>query len=316
MLWQSRHLPRERARRRADHGLDRPGAREGHHDHGQEHGHPLQGRQDQHRGHPRPRRLRRRGRADADAGRRRAAAGRRRGGPAAPDPLRAARRRSRPGSRRSWSSTRSTARTPAPAEVLDEVYDLFIDLDADRGAARVPGALHRRAQGHRHARRSTERGQTLEPLFETLLATVPAPRFDPATGLQLRAAIARLGRLRRPAHHRPHRQRPGPAGRPRRRGPSRRQRRARQGHRALRLRGAQARGGGRGRPRASIVAIAGIEAMEIGETRRRPREAGGAAASSTSTSPPCRMLFSSNVSPFAGQARASSSPPRQLRERL
>ena len=35
-----------------------------------------------------------------------------------------------------------------PQEVLNEVYDLFIDLDADRGAARLPGPLHERAGRH------------------------------------------------------------------------------------------------------------------------------------------------------------------------
>ena len=52
------------------------------------------------------------------------------------------------------------------AEVLDEVYDLFIDLDADGGPARVPGALHRRAQGHRQARARPTTPSTLAPLFD------------------------------------------------------------------------------------------------------------------------------------------------------
>ena len=35
-----------------------------------------------------------------------------------------------------------------PQEVLNEIYDLFIDLDADRGAARLPGHLRERARRH------------------------------------------------------------------------------------------------------------------------------------------------------------------------
>ena len=180
-----RHLPRQRARRRAGDGLDRPRAREGHHHHGQEHGHPLPRHAHQHRRHARPRRLRRRGRAHAEDGRRRPAAGRRQRGPAAADPLRAAQgARGRAAADRGDQQDRPR-RTPAPAEVLDEVYDLFIDLDADRGPARLPGALlPTPAQGT--CRRTPDGAdETLEPLFEEILRTVPAPRFDPEMPLQL-----------------------------------------------------------------------------------------------------------------------------------
>src|SRR5262249_58636586 len=37
-------------------------------------------------------------------------------------------------------------------------------------------------------RELTDDSRTLAPLFDALLATIPPPRFDPATGLQLRAA--------------------------------------------------------------------------------------------------------------------------------
>ena len=39
-----------------------------------------------------------------------------------------------------------------PAEVLDAIYELFIDLGAERRAARLPGALHQRQAGHGNAR--------------------------------------------------------------------------------------------------------------------------------------------------------------------
>ena len=96
-----RHVPRERARRRARDGQHRPRARARHHHPRQEHRGPLQGPPHQHRRHPRPRRLRRRGRAHAvDGGRRGPARGRVRG-PAAADPLRAAQgARAPPGSGR------------------------------------------------------------------------------------------------------------------------------------------------------------------------------------------------------------------------
>ena len=87
-------------------------------------------RQDQHRRHPRPRRLRRRGRAHAEDGRRRLLLV-----DASEGPLPQTRfvlqegARARPAADRR-ASTRSTAPTRASHEVLDEVYDLFIDLDA------------------------------------------------------------------------------------------------------------------------------------------------------------------------------------------
>ncbi len=56
---------------------------------------------------------------------------------------------------------RSDAR---PQEVLDEVYDLFIDLDADRGAAGLPGPLHQREGRHREDRARRRRPESPSPL--------------------------------------------------------------------------------------------------------------------------------------------------------
>src|SRR5258705_2521868 len=73
------------------------------------------------------------------------------------------------------------------AEVLDEVYDLFIDLDAAVEQLEFP-VLYTDA-GKGIAKRSlADESKTLAPLFETLLETIPAPRFDEGHGLQLRAA--------------------------------------------------------------------------------------------------------------------------------
>ncbi len=73
-----RRVPRQPAGRRLHPRLQRSGARAGHHDPGQEHRHPLPGREDQPDRHARPRRLWRRGGARAADGRRRPGAGRRR----------------------------------------------------------------------------------------------------------------------------------------------------------------------------------------------------------------------------------------------
>src|SRR5215475_10595015 len=80
---------------------------------------------------------------------------------------------------------RSDAR---PAEVLDEVYDLFIDLDATEDQLEFP-VLYTNARTGTATFDLKVDGTTLEPLFETILKTVPPPRFDPAVGLQFRVTM-------------------------------------------------------------------------------------------------------------------------------
>jgi GTP-binding protein len=76
---------------------------------------------------------------------------------------------------------RSDARA---AEVLDEIYDLFIDLDATEEQLEFP-VLYSNAKAG--TCRTSEEGedQSLAPLFEQILMTVPAPRFDDTAPLQL-----------------------------------------------------------------------------------------------------------------------------------
>src|SRR5438309_11214970 len=64
---------------------------------------------------------------------------------------------------------RSDAR---PVEVLDEIYDLFIDLDAEQDQLEFP-VLYTNARAGTATRDLKEPGRSLEPLFETILATVP-----------------------------------------------------------------------------------------------------------------------------------------------
>jgi GTP-binding protein len=199
-----------------------------------------------------------------------------------------------------------------PAEVLDEIYDLFIDLDADESQLEFP-VLYTDARRGTATARLDEPGRSLEPLFEALLATIPPPRHDPAMGLQLRAAsldwddyVGRLviGRVAN--------------------GTIRPSDRVAVVHRTGEvevakvtvvyayegLRRIEVAEAGPG----EVVAVAGIEAVEIGETL--------ADAEQPVALPPIRvdeptvaMLFSANVSPFAGRdGRYVTS--RHLRERL
>jgi len=204
---------------------------------------------------------------------------------------------------------RSDAR---PAEVLDEIYDLFIDLDATEEQLDFP-VLYTNARAGTATRDLRVPGRSLEPLFEAIVATVPAPRFDPAAGLQFRVAmldwddyVGRLviGRIvngsvrqadRVAVVHRDGSVEPakvtGLYGY--------------EGLRRVEIREARA---------GDLVAMAGIDAVEIGETVADAERPAGL--------PPIRideptvsMLFSANSSPFAGrEGRFVTSP--QLRERL
>jgi GTP-binding protein len=70
-----------------------------------------------------------------------------------------------------------------PAEVLDEVYDLFIDLDAPEELLDFPVYYCNARKGT--ARTSPDADETtLAPLFEEILRTIPAPVYDTEMPLQ------------------------------------------------------------------------------------------------------------------------------------
>jgi GTP-binding protein len=69
------------------------------------------------------------------------------------------------------------------AEVVDEVYELFLDLDASEDQIDFPIVYCVARDGHASLDPDT-RGTDLKPLFETLLDTVPAPTFSDGAPLQ------------------------------------------------------------------------------------------------------------------------------------
>jgi GTP-binding protein len=79
---------------------------------------------------------------------------------------------------------RSDAR---PAEVLDEIYDLFIDLGATEEQLDFP-VLYCNARAGTAAANGTDTGTDLRPLFDAILTGIPAPSGDPAAPLQLLVA--------------------------------------------------------------------------------------------------------------------------------
>ena len=198
------------------------------------------------------------------------------------------------------------------AEVLDEVYDLFIDLDATEDQLDFP-VLYTDARKGIAKLSLADEGKTLAPLFDTLVATIPPPRFDPEMGLQLRATsldwddyVGRLvigrivnGRIRQydrvAVVHRDGTAEPGKVT-------------VLYGYEGLkRVEIPEATAG-------ELVAVAGIEAVEIGETIA-DLEKPLALPVMHIDEPTVSMLYSSNISPFSGkEGRFVTST--QLRERL
>src|SRR6266446_4674887 len=197
-------------------------------------------------------------------------------------------------------------------QVLDEVYDLFIDLEAAEDQLDFP-VLYTDARKGIAKLSLDDDSKTLAPLFETLVNTIPPPRFDPEMGLQLRATsldwddyVGRLviGRIVN--------------------GKVRQYDRVAVIHRDGSTEGAKVTVlyGYEGLKRVEvaeasegdIVAIAGIDNVEIGETLA-DTENPVALPVMHIDEPTVSMLFSSNVSPFSGrEGRFVTST--QLRERL
>ena len=88
-------------------------------------------------------------------------------------------------------------------EVVDETYELFLDLDADEKQIDFPIVYTSAKAGRASLTRPTDGGmpeeENLEPLFTTLLTAVPAPTYDEAKPLQAHVtnldASPYLGRL-------------------------------------------------------------------------------------------------------------------------
>jgi GTP-binding protein len=203
-------------------------------------------------------------------------------------------------------------RDARPAEVLDEIYGLFIDLDAREDQLDFP-VLYTNARAGTCRRSPEGEEQRLRPLFEEIVRSIPPPRYEPGAPLQIRVlnldssdyvgrlAVGRIvnGRVR-----------------------------ARQDVALARLDGTLHRGrvthlyvfealerveveeAGPG----DIVALAGFDVVHVGETVTDP-ENPRPLAPLMIDEPTVSMRFSVNASPFAGQeGRWVTS--RNLRERL
>ncbi|GIU74526.1 MAG: GTP-binding protein [Bryobacteraceae bacterium] len=74
-----------------------------------------------------------------------------------------------------------------PQEVLNEIYDLFIDLDATDDQLEFP-VLYTIARDGIARTSLDDPSTTLEPLFEAILRHVPPPKGDPAAPLRFQVA--------------------------------------------------------------------------------------------------------------------------------
>jgi GTP-binding protein len=70
-----------------------------------------------------------------------------------------------------------------PEEVVNEVYELFLDLDADESQIEFP-IVYANARAGRAGLSPDDLAPDLRPLVDTLLETIPAPSYDPDHPLQ------------------------------------------------------------------------------------------------------------------------------------
>jgi GTP-binding protein len=199
-----------------------------------------------------------------------------------------------------------------PDAVLNEIYDLFIDLDALEDQLDFP-VLYANARAGIAHRKLGDGSTNLEPLFETILSAIPAPSGHPAATLQVqvtnldysdylgRLAIARVfqGTLRRGADA-------AIAKLDGRIQPTRITK-------LFTFRGLE-RDEAEAVPAGDIVAVAGVEGIEIGESITDLAEP-APLEPLTIDDPTLAMLFTVNTSPFAGR-EGPFVTSRDLRTRL
>jgi GTP-binding protein len=206
---------------------------------------------------------------------------------------------------------RPDARTP---EVVNEVYELFLDLDADESQIEFP-IVYCNARAGKAGLTPALSGldNSLEPLFETLLSTIPAPAYEEDHPLQAlvtnldaspyvgRLAICRMraGTIRK-----------GQQVAWCRRDGTVERAKVTELYVTEALDRVEADEAGPG----EIVAVAGLAEVTIGETLADPDDARPLPAVEVDE-PSLSMTIGINTSPLAGQAGAKLTAP-MLKQRL
>ncbi|MGL5857178.1 MAG: translational GTPase TypA [Angustibacter sp.] len=204
------------------------------------------------------------------------------------------------------------------AEVVDETYDLFLDLDATEDQIEFPIIYASARAGRASLTRPDDGGQPdspdLEPLFATILNHVPPPSYDDAAPLQAQVtnldASPFLGRIALcRVHHGT----------------------IRKGQQVLWCRA----DGGRERVRVSellitqalervpaeqagpgdLIAVAGIPQISIGETLADPDDPRPLPLI-TVDEPAISMTIGTNTAPMAGRAKGAKVTARLVKDRL
>ena len=197
-------------------------------------------------------------------------------------------------------------------EVLDEVYDLFIDLDADDAQLEFP-VIYAYAKGGVGHYELGDDSTDLRPLLDTIVKEVPPPQIDPEatdsslliTNLDYDPYVGRLalGRLR---------------GAPLQRGQTvtwfgaetKKKQRLQLLYSWMGLRRHEVSVAQPG----DIIAVAGIEGITVGDTVATGVDPVAAPRLSVDE-PTIGMVFTINSSPFSGRAGRFLTS-RQIRERL
>ena len=199
-----------------------------------------------------------------------------------------------------------------PAQVLNEIYDLFIDLDAQEEQIEFP-VIYAIGRNGTASRSLEEPGRDLAPLFETIVGHIPPPSFDPDQPFQMLVSNLGysdyLGRLAigRVVH--------GTASRA-----DRLARIDRKGRvtplKVSRLQVYDGLGMGDAESvvAGDIAILAGVEGVEIGDTLCKG-DAPKALPRITVDEPTVAMRFGPNTSPLAGR-EGDLVQSRKIRERL
>ena len=199
------------------------------------------------------------------------------------------------------------------AEVVDEVYELFIDLDADSEQIDFPIVYTNAKDGWAALEEGVE-GDDLTPLIDLMLEKIPAPTYERGGAAAGAGDQPRRLSLRRPAGDLP-----GARGHDQIRAADRLVPGRRLDPRANVSELYVTEGLDRVTPSEAgpgeIIAVAGIEEVTIGETLADPEDPGPLPVISVDE-PSLSIVIGINTSPMAGTEGGNKLTARQIRARL
>lgn len=203
-------------------------------------------------------------------------------------------------------------------EVVDEVYELFMDLDATEEQIDFPIVYASAKAGRASLARPDDGGmpdsEDLEPLFDIIKSTIPAPTYDPSAPLQAHVtnldASSYLGRIALCRIHQGVMRKGQQVAWCRTDGSIQRVKITELlMTEALERKPAEEAGPG------DIIAIAGIPEIMIGETLADPEDPRPLPLI-TVDEPAISMTIGTNTSPLVGKVKGSKVTARMVKDRL